>query len=433
MPQTALPPGPRMPLPLQALGWYSRPVPWLTRLQKRYGDVFTVRIAPAEGHWVMLAHPDAVREVFTGDPDKLLAGKGNEILKPVLGANSVLLLDREQHLRQRRLLLPPFHGDRLKRHRELMQRVADEEIARWPGGEAFSLSPRMQTLTLEIILHTVFGVHEGARLDDLRTALRDLLAFMTMPAAFVAAGLLGPERATTLPPARRVISRVDRLIDEEIEARRAAHDLADRDDILSMLIEARDEDGQPMTNAELRDELLTLLIAGHETTATALSWAIERLLRTPEAWDRLRNEASAGETTYSTAVIQETLRLRPVLPIVVRELAEPMTIAGWDLPAGVKVTPCIALVHRREDIYPDPLAFRPERFVDDPPGTYTWFPFGGGIRRCLGAAFAQQEMQIVLDSIVRSTDLRPSRPQGERIRRRAITFAPERGAEVVAA
>ena len=207
------------------------------------------------------------------------------------------------------------------------------------------------------------------------------------------------------------MSRVDTLIDAEIEARRASEDVSERDDILSMLIEARHEDGSAMSNAELRDELVTLLVAGHETTATGLSWAIERLLRHPDAWERLRAEAAAGETVYRDAAIQETLRLRPVLPIVLRRLTEPMTIGGWDLPAGVKVAPCISLVHRRPDIYPEPLAFRPERFIDNPPGTYTWFPFGGGVRRCLGAAFALQEMQEVLDTIVRDVDLRPSRSE----------------------
>ncbi|MBA2347009.1 MAG: cytochrome P450 [Solirubrobacterales bacterium] len=430
MPALADLPSPvRMPLPAQALAWLTRPVPFLMRQHREHGDVFTMRL-PNEGPWVMLAHPDAVREVFTGDPNLLLAGEGNRILLPILGARSVLLLDGPEHLRERRLLLPPFHGERMQRYGALMREIAEAEIATWPRGATFPLAPRMQAVTLEIILGAVFGLRTGERLEALRTALRDLLDLVGTPAAFGLIVTLGPERAVRLPFFRRVLEPVDRLIREEIRARRAAGDLEAREDILSLLLQATDEAGDPMGDTELRDELVTLLVAGHETTATALSWAVERLLRTPGSMERIRDEEGSA---YLEAVCHETLRLRPVLPLVVRKLKEPMRIAGHDLPAGVKVAPCITLVHRRPELYPDPHVFRPERFLGVKPGTYTWIPFGGGVRRCLGAAFALFEMQAVLKAIAGRTELRAPDPAPEHTLRRSITFAPDRGAEVVLA
>jgi cytochrome P450 len=416
----------RLPLAAQALAWFARPVPFLARQHEQLGDVFTMRL-PQEGPWVVLAHPDAVKEVFTGPPDKLLAGEGNEVLLPVLGPRSVLLLDGPEHLRERRLLLPPFHGERMTRYGALMREIAEAEIATWPFGTDFALAPRMQRVTLEIILRAVFGLEEGERLDVMRAALGTMQDFISHPASFAAVVTIGPERAVKLPAFRRVMEPVDRLIHEEITRRRGAGDLADRDDILSLLLQATDDAGEPMGDDELRDELITLLVAGHETTATALSWAVERLLRTPDTLQRLHEEVLDGGTAYLTAVCHETLRLRPVLPLVLRRLTEPMTIAGHDLPAGVKVAPCISLVHRRPDVYPDPLAFRPERFLGVKPGTYTWIPFGGGVRRCLGAAFAQFEMESVLAAIATQATLRPIRPAAERTRRRSITFAPADG------
>jgi len=426
-----VPPGPRYPRPLQTIGWLKRPGPWMERCRDRYGDTFTIRIAN-EGEWVLMSDPDAVREVFTGDPALLHAGRANRILLPFLGPDSVLLLDGSPHLRQRKLLLPPFHGDRMRRYESLMVGVAEREVATWPAGDALSLMPRMQALTMEIILRAVFGLREGERLERMRRALTGMLAFATRPSSFVAMASLGPERFGRLPVFRRVIAPVDALLSEEIRARRAGGGLAEQDDIMSLLLQATHEDGSPMRDSELRDELLTLLLAGHETTATSLSWALERLLRHPAAWERLRDEAAAGETAYIDATVKETLRLRPVLPLVVRELQAPMEIGGHHLPAGVRVAPCIYLMHRRPELYPEPAAFRPERFLDHTPGTYTWIPFGGGIRRCLGASFAQFEMSTVLGVVARSARLRAARPeQGERVVRRAIMLTPARGAEVV--
>ena len=428
---TQLPPGPRLPSAVQTLAWFTRPVPFVLRAQREFGDVFTMRIAGESAPWIKLGHPDLVREVFTGPPDKLLAGQGNEILRPVLGDHSVLLLDRAEHMRERKLILPAFHGERMQRYGDLMREVAEAEIASWPSGEELELAPRMQALTLEVIIRAVFGVRDPERRRAMRTALRELLDILTDPVAFALVATIGAERATRIGPARRTLATVDALVQEEIDAHRGADDLAERDDILSWLLQARDEGGEPMSDRALRDELVTLLTAGHETTATALSWAVERLLRSPASMERLVSEVEAGEGEYTLAVAHETLRLRPVIPLVLRTLAEPMTIGGIDLPAGVKVAPSIIMVHRRADIYPDPHAFRPERFVGVKPGTYTWIPFGGGVRRCLGAAFALFEMQVVLEAVVRSAKLRPARPAAERVTRRAITLAPARRTSVV--
>ena len=414
------PPGPRAPRAWQTLAWQSRPGPLMERCRRRYGDWFTLKIAH-EGTWVFTVDPDAVREVFTGDPDVLHAGEANVILRPVLGRKSVLLLDGDEHLAQRKMLLPPFHGERMRAYGELMAGIARREIARWPRGEAFPLLPRMQALTLEVVLRAVFGVREGAQLEHLRAVLRHMLEELARPRAFLTVALLGPERMERLRSFRNVMDPVDAALRAEIAARRRSPDLAERDDILSLLLQA---DG--MDDDELRDELLTLLVAGHETTATALSWAIERMARHPGMLERAR------EPGYAEAAAQEALRLRPVLPIVLRKLKAPVTIAGRELPAGVTVAPCIYLLHRREDLYPDPYAYRPERFLDTKPGTYTWIPFGGGVRRCLGASFALFEMRTVLEVVAREADLRPDGAAPERVRRRAITLAPSRGARVVA-
>jgi cytochrome P450 family 135 len=427
---TALPPGPRMPRPLQTAIWFGKAQWMLDQCAARFGDTFTLRILN-EGTWVVLSDPDDVRQVFTGDPRVFHAGEGNQILLPVLGEHSVLLLDERPHLEQRKLLLPPFHGERMQRYGELMAEIAAAEIERWPRDEPYRLRPRMQALTLEIILRAVFGLTEGERLARLRIELRRLLDMVTNPRMMVFPALLGPQRLSRMKLFKRDLARVDGPIYEEIAERRRASDLAERDDILSLLLAARHEDGRPMRDTELRDELLTLLVAGHETTATALSWAVERLTRHPEKLARLTEETRAGGTEYLDAVITETLRLRPVISAIARRLTEPVEIGGWELPAGVTVTPSIYLVHRRPDVYPDPKRFLPERFIDNPPGTYTWIPFGGGVRRCLGGAFAHFEMRVVLAELVRRRRLEPARPEPEPVKRRAITETPRHNTEVV--
>ena len=397
---------------------------------RRYGDMFTLKIAN-EGTWVFVTDPDAVKQIFTGDPRLLHAGEANVVLLPVLGSHSVLLLDEDAHMAQRKLMLPSFHGERMRGYEHTMAEVAGRELERWPSGESLSAWPTMQAITLEVIMRTVFGVTDSARLKRLGDALRSSLSWAAEPRRMAQLALLGPRRIAERGTLQRALQPSDDLIREEIRARRDAPDLEERDDVLSLLLQARHDDGSAMSDEELRDELMTLLVAGHETSATALAWALEALSRHPGALSRLREEIDAGEDTYLDAVVKEILRLRPVIALVLRRLTEPMEIGGRMLPAGVNVAPCIYLMHRRADVYPDPRAFRPERFLHEPPGTYTWIPFGGGVRRCLGASFAQFEIKVVLRELVARLDISPARPRPERRIRRAIVFAPERGGELV--
>jgi cytochrome P450 len=392
--------------------------------RRRFGDMFTLRIAH-EGTWVFLAHPDMVKQVFTGDPRVLHAGEANVVLLPMLGHHSVLLLDEAAHMSQRKLMLPPFHGERMRRYEQVMTEVAAAEIESWPAGEPYAVRPAMQRITLEVIMRTVFGSANPRLRDALATALE----WGSEPRRMALLAAMGPGRVERSRMLARVRGPADDGIYEEIRARRRSGDLAERDDVLSMLMQARHEDGSPMSDEELRDELMTLLVAGHETTASSLAWAVERSVRTPGVLDRLRK----GDEDYIDAVCKETLRLRPILALVLRKLTEPMEIGGYELPAGVSVAPCIYLIHRRADVYPEPYRFRPERFLEQPAGTYTWIPFGGGVRRCLGASFAQFEMRVVLRELVQRLDLRVADPRPERVTRRAITLVPERGGEIVAA
>jgi len=427
-----LPAGPSWSLARSTIQWWRRPLEMMEHCRATYGDTFTYRIAH-EGTWVMVSDPEAVKQVFTGDPRLLHAGEANIVLLPVLGQHSVLLLDEPEHMAQRKLMLPPFHGKRMQRYGELMAEIAAEEIERWPSDRPLQARPRMQAVTLEVILGAVFGISEGERQAPLRDELRGLLDAISDPRRAIFLLALGPERIRRFPPFRRAMERVDALVIEEIRARRSSADLAEREDILSLLLQARHEDGREMSDRELRDELMTLLVAGHETTATALAWAIELLARHPEELARLEREVDAGEQEYLEAVIKEILRLRPVIALVLRKLVEPMEIGGHLLPAGVSVAPSIYLMHRRADVYPEPERFRPERFLESPPGTYTWIPFGGGVRRCLGGAFAEFEMQVVLRELVSRRALRPGGRGAERPVRRTITNVPSRGGEVIAA
>jgi cytochrome P450 family 135 len=425
-----LPPGPTAHRVLQTARWIARPAAFMDDCARRYGDMFTLRITN-EGTWVFITHPDAVRQVFTGDPRLLHAGEANIVLLPVLGSHSVLLLDDDAHMAQRKLMLPSFHGERMRGYEQTMAEVAAREIERWPAGEPVPAWPTMQAITLEVIMRTVFGVRDTARLERLGEVLRGGLSWVTEPRRMAQLALLGPRRIAERGTLKAALQPTNELIYEEIRARRDASDLAERDDVLSLLLQARHDDGAAMTDEELRDELMTLLVAGHETTATALAWALDALTHHPSVLERLRDEIDAGDDGYLDAVVKETLRLRPVIALVLRRLVEPMEIGGRMLPAGVNVAPCIYLMHRRADVYDEPRAFRPERFLEKPPGTYTWFPFGGGVRRCLGASFAQFEMKVVLRELVSRLDIRAARPEPERRVRRAIVFAPHRGGEVV--
>jgi len=427
-----MPPRPDLSAWMMGAGFMLVPTRFLDACHERCGDYFTLR-PTADREIVVTADPEAVRRVFTGDPDLLHAGEGNITLAPLLGPGSVLLLDGAEHLRHRRLLLPPFHGERMRAYGETMAEVAERRIAEWPSGRGFAVLPSMQAITLEVIMRAVFGFEDAERRDRIGGPLRRILdAVASRPrvlALALTAGRNGP-----LSPWRRFAAlreRADELLYAEIAARRRDPGGESGDDIFSLLLAARDPDGRPLSDSELRDELMTLLLAGHETTATALAWTLERLTRAPQALDRLLAAEAAGDDSYLEAVIKETLRLRPVVPAVVRRLQAPMELGGWELPAGANIAPSIYLVHRRPDIYRQPLAFRPERFLDDPPGTYEWIPFGGGVRRCLGASFAAFEMKIVLRAALRARRIgvRPgARPEG--VTRRAITFAPARGARI---
>lgn len=433
-----LPPGPRGPWPLTVARFLLRPTRFIAACRRRYGPLFTVRLSP-DRTVVVAGDADVARAVFTGDPELLRAGEGNVVLRPLLGSHSVLTLDGPEHLRQRRLLLPPFHGERMRAYGERIGAVARRHVAGWPHGVPFATRPSMQAITLEVILRVVFGVDDPARLARLTAPLRTLLDSAGDPASLLALQLTSGARPRPRTPwgrVRRLLAPVDRMIHEEIRARRAAYaDDAAGDDILSLLLAAHDEDGRPMTDAELRDELMTLLVAGHETTATALAWTLERLVRHPDVLARLEREVADGDgDAYLDAVIRETLRLRPVVPAVVRRLTAPQTFGGWALPAGVHIAPNIWLIHRDPARYPEPEAFRPERFLDRTPGTYEWIPFGGGIRRCLGASFALYEMRVVLRTIVEQVRLAPTpTAAGEPVVRRFVTYVPRRGGRVTVA
>jgi cytochrome P450 family 135 len=405
------------------------PVGWLERRRARYGDIFSGRF-PYFGDIVYLAHPDLVKEVFTGDPTVFHAGEANAgPLGPVLGEHSLLTLDEDAHMQQRKLLLPSFHGDNVRRYGELMAAAAEREVETWPVGGEYSLRGPMQHITLEVILRAVFGVREEARLREFREWVPRLAeassAAMWFP--FLRTDMGG---WTPAAKALRMLAKVDELIYEEIRLRREQADVdGDRDDVLSLLLEAEHEDGSPMTDVELRDELMTLLTAGHETTATGLSWAFERLTRAPGAMDRLLDHLDDDE--YVDAVVKETLRLRPVITDVARKVTRDTEIGGYQIPAGTIVLPVIALMHLREDAYPDAHAFRPERFLEGAPDPYTWIPFGGGVRRCIGAAFAQFEMRVVLQAVLGRARLRAADPAPEPPRVRHVTIVPARGSRVV--
>ncbi len=429
-----LPPGPSVPRVVQMMATWTRPAASLERLRP-YGKRITVRL-PFQPPFVMLWDPADIKEIFTAPPDVLHPGEGARILEPLIGRNSVILLDEDEHLEQRRLLLPAFHGERMQRLTGLMTELAEREVASWPTDEPVALHPRLQRVTLEIILRVVFGLEEGSDLDRLRDLLTNVLAFTESPLS-----VLPPMMRALgwMPRLRRFNAQLrdtDALIFSLIEQRRAeiaAGGGADRDDILSMLLAARHQDGSAMSEQELRDELMTALVAGHETSASQLAWALERLAREPAARARLTQEIDAGESDeYLGATITEILRLRPVLPNAEPRLTtREVEIGGYRYPPGVVLMASAYLVHHDPEIYPEPHAFRPERFEGTSPGTYTWIPFGGGRRRCLGASFAVQEMKVVLRATLRRYEIRAASDRPETTRRRSITFSPAGGTTVV--
>ncbi|HEV3320460.1 MAG TPA: cytochrome P450 [Solirubrobacteraceae bacterium] len=426
--RSALPPGPRMPSALQAVGWTWRSLPFMERCQRRYGDIFTLRVRHG-GTWVLVCDPEDVKRVFTAAPERLGVGEANTLLGPVLGPRSVMLLEEPQHMTRRKLMLPRFHGQRMESYGEMMAEVARRAVAEWPTGRPFELWPRMQTITLEAVMRVVFGGVQTDSLRRLRELLRELTERMNAPRRLTLLALLGPRSMVGDPEFRATMDLVEAAVLEEVRKRRATDgatgERGDGEDIVSMLAHARYEDGSPMTARDLRDELITLLLDG--PTSTSLAWVFERLLRHPDKLRRLREEVRAGEDdAYMDAVLRETLRLCPPVPIVVRKLLEPMELGSYTVPAGAMVAPCIHLVHRREDVYPHPRRFMPERFLRRPAGTYTWIPFGGGVRRCLAASFALLEMKRVVAAVLEEVDLQPVQSRSEQVTKSAISYSPGR-------
>ena len=429
----SFPPGPRLPRLVQAARLTAEPYAWMVERRERHGDIFSSHF-PFFGRVVYVTDPDLIKQVFTGSPAVFHAGEANATaLGDALGENSLLTLDEGRHLSQRKLLLPPFHGESVRRYTEVMADAAAREASSWPVGEPFALRPRMQAITLDVILRAVFGVRDGERMDLFRKRIPPL-GELSNPLdwlPFMQRDLGGLSTAARF---RKALARVDELIYAEIADRRAA--LAadaggERDDVLSLLLAARHEDGSAMTDLELRDQLMTLLTAGHETTATGLSWTFERLLRTPRVLQELLG--SLDDDEYLDAVVKESLRVRPVIVDVARVLKEPIVLGGYQLPAGVLVLPGIAAVHMRPDLYPEPHEFRPERFLDGGAESYAWIPFGGGVRRCIGASFAQVEMRIVMREVLKRVTLRAASPRPERAKVRHVTVVPARGCRVIVA
>ena len=430
-----LPPGPRLPRWLQTLGFMFVNQRFVDGCRRRYGDLVTFSTL-FDSQFVMVFEPELVKELFRGPPEQLRAGEANAVLGPVVGERSVLLADGAEHMRQRKLLLPPFHGERMRAYEQVMREAADRAIDGWPVGEPFALLGSMQSLTLDVIVRAVFGVTERPRQEELKRRLRGMIEPVAQRLGLIVLALTGGRHGLGgTQDFERRRREVDDMVYEEIARRRAVSDLDQREDILSMLLLARDEDGAPLSDRELRDELVTLLTAGHETTATSLAWSFELLLRSPAVLDRLRAELASGEREYLTAVIKETLRLRPVISGVGRKVRErPFPLGDYLIPPGTEINPSIAGIHRRADRYPAPGAFRPERFLEaDAPDTYTWLPFGGGTRRCLGASFATFEMAVVIERVLERTALAPAGPKPETGVRRAITFAPREGVRVTQA
>jgi cytochrome P450 len=426
-----LPPEPKYSPLSQTLRWSFRPLPFMQECRERYGDSFSVKFMGFERPMVMISDPAAIKALYTERAHGLPPGR-EIVLTPIVGPRSVLVIEGSDHLAHRKLMLPAFHGERMRSYEPLVREIVENEIDSWPLGERFPIHSRMQAVTLEVILRVVFGVAEGPRLERLRVVLTEVLEETSSPFTQLI-GLASRRFGGQGPWARfeGKLRAADELLYAEIAEHRKREDLEERDDMLSVLMQARFEDGEGMSDEDLRDQLMTLLLAGHETTATALAWTFDLLLRHPRELARLRESLEAGEDDYLRATISESLRLRPVVPLAGRRLNADLEVDGLSLAAGTDVTPAIWLAHTRADVYPEPFAFRPERFLDEAPDTYAWVPFGGGIRRCLGAAFAEFEMRIVLREVITRCELHKADRRPEKIGRRNITLSPKDGTPVV--
>ena len=425
----ALPPGPRWPVLLQTAGLLRFRHRFHPYLRRRYGDVFTVRLAPGGRPLVFFTRPEHAKEIFAGDPDVFHAGKANGILGPIMGEHSLLLQDGGEHKRARKLLMPAFNGHALREYQSLVTEVARAEVGGWRDGAEFRALERMNALTLEVILRVVFGVTDEARLAALRPRVNktvNISPAILLGWAYPRLQRMGPWRATVDNQ-----RELDELMYAEIRERRTAPDLAERTDVLSRLILQGDEGDRPedrLSDTELRDQLVTLLLAGHETTASALSWALYETGHDPELLARCQRAVAEGDDDFLEAVLKEAMRLHPIIPMVVRTLQRPATIAGWDLPAGTTVGPSIIIAHQREDNHPDPEVFRPERFLGQNPPANTWIPFGGGVRRCLGAGFSLMEGVAILREVFAAYDVVAIGNDEPKVRN--ITSVPRRGVRI---
>jgi cytochrome P450 len=396
----------------------------------RYGDTFTVNFLH-EGATVLIAHPEDIQRLFTADPTAVHTGESRRLVRPLFGVNSLTCLDEDDHAAQRRLLLPSVHGDILREHVHIMTDVARGEITKCAVDEPIAFTPVLRSIAFEIILRAAFGIQNTTRTAPLRQAISQMMDFTSSLFRMAPLMLLGPDRAQRIPFIRRMLKEVDDLIYQEISHRANERHLEVRSDILSTLLRSEHLDGTPMTAAEIRDELVTMLIGGHESTAASLSWAIEHLARSPDAMARVRREIAEGDETYLDAVVKETLRARSVLPVVSRLVKTPLELRGHTIPPGTMVAACIYLLHHRPDVYPEPYAFRPERFIERAAGTYTWIPFGGGVRRCIGASFAMLEMKTVIRVLAETMSVKPASPRPTQVGRRAIMLVPKDGCRVV--
>jgi cytochrome P450 len=400
--------------------------------RRRFGDSFTVMFMGFSSPMVMLSDPTAIQALYTNPKHALPAGRTIALL-PIMGPRSLLLLEGADHLARRRVMLPPFHGERMQAYESAVRDIAAREIDSWPEGDELALHPRMQAVTLELILRAVFGVTDEARRARLRELLPQLLnSTASVSLQFRVLISRRFERTDPLSFLRELSAEIDDVLFAEISQRRGDPNLEQREDILSLLVLAKFEDGGGMSDSELRDQLVTLLLAGHETTATALAWTADLLVRNPHVLETLTREIDAGNgDAYLRATINESLRLRPVVPLAGRKLTSDLEVNGHTLPAGTDVTPAIWLTHTRPDLYPEPYAFRPERFLGERPATYGWVPFGGGVRRCLGASFAEMEMRVVLTEMLRRRTLQAAVPGAERPTRRNVTFSPRHGTRLI--
>lgn len=429
------PPTISAPRALQVLQFKQRQIQFVFRARRELGEVFRMK-AGVKGGAVVTCHPDHARSLFTAKPEHVPTLTAESPLRPIVGGDSVLTANGPRHLRQRKLLLPPFHGDAIERYSQMIRETTEREIDTWPLREPFALAPRMQAITLDVIMSGIFGIEgepeAGSAERRLRSTIRQLTQASTSPLAGVGE-LMNFGREEPIGLMARGVTLLDRATYPIIAARRQASDLSERSDILSLLLEAETEDGERLSDKELRDELLTLVLAGHETTANQLAWTWERLLRTPHAYEQLREAVRTDEQAEEQVewVINESMRSRPVIPIVGRRVGLPWQLGEYVVAAGSAISISILLVHHREDLYEQPFEFRPERWQDRKPGTYEWIPFGGGTRRCLGAQLAMAEQRVVLAAMARRLDLEADRPEPEHAQHRNVTMIPQRGARAI--